>query len=167
MLLFLQQLHLQPATPSSRLTQMSQEIPYRPTPCQSNTQSHSTPSARLQTSFATMATTGKSSIRASTLLLPLTRLLEKSRKRNSAFLILAVSTFFPPPPTAAEKELTAAKVMECNNPSHQSLDRRLFGISHLLQAFLLPSESCSPHESLCPKHHRLHRWRRRHTKRQH
>ena len=48
--------------------------------------------------------------------------------------------------------------MECNNPSHQSLDRRLFGISHLLQTFLLPSESCSPHKSLCHKHHCLHCW---------
>jgi hypothetical protein len=57
--------------------------------------------------------------------------------------------------------------MERNNPSHQSLGRRLLRISHLLQAFLLPSESCPPHKSLCHKHHCLHRWRRRHTVRQH
>jgi hypothetical protein len=57
-----------------------QDIPCRLTPCRSNTQSHTKPSTRLQTSFTTMAMTGMNSVQARTLLEPSRR---PPRRKNA------------------------------------------------------------------------------------
>ena len=61
-----------------------QDIPCRLAPCQSNTpQSHTKPSARSQTSIATMAMTGMNSVRARTLIELLRRPPRRRKRRRS------------------------------------------------------------------------------------
>ena len=61
----------------------TQDIPCRPTPCRSNAQSHTKPSARLQTSFATTATTGMNFVRTRTLIEPSRRLPRRQERQKS------------------------------------------------------------------------------------